>query len=217
MLHAGLEDEDFHFLENKTASETDEIRIAYAGTILVPREFALFVEAVGRLRPSFPRPLSLHLYGSHRYAGERWFDASWMQEHGNLAEPELLAALRNCTWGFAPMALTDDDPRYNRFSFPTKFITYLAAGLPVITLGHTESSVMQMARQYRVGVATNEPDAKALAELLRMPLADPFPWTHHAEEIKCCAREEFCASRMRAVLYRCFERCSEATRSVAGS
>ncbi len=50
------------------------------------------------------------------------------------------------------MALDDDDPRYNRFSFPTKFINYLAAGLPVITLGHPESSVVRMASEYQVGL-----------------------------------------------------------------
>ena len=48
-----------------------------------------------------------------------------MREHGNFPEPELLTSLRACTWGFAPMALSDDDPRYDRFSFPTKFISYL--------------------------------------------------------------------------------------------
>lgn len=50
------------------------------------------------------------------------------------------------------MALDDEDPRYNRFSFPTKFITYLAAGLPPIVMGHPESSVMKMAESYNVGV-----------------------------------------------------------------
>jgi hypothetical protein len=39
-----------------------------------------------------------------------------MEEHGNPPEPER-ARLREHDLGFAPMALTDSDPRYNRFSF----------------------------------------------------------------------------------------------------
>jgi len=211
MLHAGVEEEDLRSLENKTSEPTDEIRIAHAGTILVPREFALFVEAVAQWRARMPRPVSLHLYGSHRYAGERWFAPSWMQEHGNLAEAELLTALRGCTWGLAPMALTDEDPRYNRFSFPTKFITYLAAGLPVLALGHPKSSVMQMATRYAVGLATCTSDVDELARQLGETLAAPDPWARYGAEIIRCAGTEFRASRMRAVLHDCWAHCREST------
>jgi hypothetical protein len=155
--------------------------------------------------------VSLHLFGAHRYAGEAWFDAAWMQEHGNLAEPELLTALRGCTWGLAPMALTDDDPRYNRFSFPTKFITYLAAGLPVLTLGHAESSVMQMAARYAVGWASNSRDVDALARQLRETLAAPTPWLQYGAEILRCAETEFRAARMRTVLQDCWAQCRQVT------
>src|SRR4030095_16699262 len=120
----------------------------------------------------------------------------WMREHGNLPDAELLAELRACTWGFAPMSLTDHDPRDNRFSFPTKFITYLAAGLPVIALGHPESSVMQMARRYSVGLATSAGDLETLARQLGETLAAPTPWLRHREEIIRCAGAEFDAARM---------------------
>jgi hypothetical protein len=212
MLHAGLEEEDFRFLESNTPSCASEIRIAYAGTILASREFALFVESVSRLRSILPMPVSLDLFGAHSYASEQWFDQSWVREHGDLPEPELLKSLRACTWGFAPMALSDSNPRYNHFSFPTKFISYLMAGLPVITLGHPESSVMKMAERYRVGVASSAPDVGALMEELREPLADPAPWSRYATEIKRCARAEFDASRMRKILYECLDQCAKATR-----
>lgn len=75
-----------------------------------------------------------------------------MAEHGNLSERELIAALRECDWGFIPMSLRDEDPSYNRFSFPAKFITYLAAGMPVITLASRDSSVMCMAETTRCGI-----------------------------------------------------------------
>ena len=212
MLHAGVEEEDFRALAMRTESSSGHMHIAHAGTILAPKEFAIFAEAVAKLRAELPQPVTLHLFGSHSYAGASWFDPVWMRERGNLAESELLAALRECTWGFSPMALTDDTPRYNRFSFPTKFITYLAAGLPVITLGHPQCSVMQMAAQYTVGPTSCAPDALTLAEQLRSPLSDPLPRSRYASEILRCARGEFGAAHMRGKLYQCFARCAEVTR-----
>ena len=100
------------------------------------------------------------------------------------------------------MALDDTDPRYNRFSFPTKFITYLAAGLPPITIGHPESSVMKMAAAYDVGItiSTAAPALDELAEALFAPNAK----AKHLPEILRCAREQFDAAKMRGRLWEAF-------------
>lgn len=202
MLHAGLEAADFEFLARKTARCATAIRIGYAGTILVEAEFARFVAALENFRRALPAPVELHLFGAHRYAERPWFNREWMTERGNLDEAALRVALRECDWGFAPMALADADPRYNRFSFPTKFITYLAAGLPVITLGHPESSVMKLATQYAVGPSFSA--AEQLEEKLKSALAVRAPWEVHGKEIIRCAQTEFDAVRMRQKLFRCF-------------
>jgi hypothetical protein len=204
MLHAGLESADFAFLEKKVSRKTNGIRIGYAGTILVEEVFELFVSAIRKLRSALPRPVEIHLFGSHSYASRPWFDPGWMVEHGNLTEPDLLARLRECDWGFSPMALTDEDPRYNRYSFPTKFITYLAAGLPIITLGHSQSSIMRMAAGYEVGPHTATRDADLLAGELSPALMLQSPWVQYGKEIVRCARGEFDAERMRRKLYQCF-------------
>lgn len=213
MLHAGVEDDEIRVIAERSATPVGEVRIAHAGTVLVPEAFALFAEAVNRLRADLPRPVTLELFGAHSHASERWFDPAWMRERGILAEPELRAALRECTWGFSPMVLSDAAPRYNRFSFPTKFITCISAGLPVITLGHPECSVMKMAAQYEVGPTSDASDAAILAEQLRGALSDPNPWSRYGAEVLRCARVEFSASRMRAGLHECFAKCAESTRA----
>ncbi len=209
MLHAGLERQDFDFLATRAPRNADTIRIGYAGTILAEDAFERFVSAVRKIQNRLPKRIELHLFGSHSYAGRSWFDTSWMSEHGNLPEAALLARLRNCDWGFSPMALTDDDPRYNRFSFPTKFITYLAAGLPVITLGDRDSSVMKLAAQYSVGLCSDALEPDALAAQLQTALADPAPWRRYGQEIIRCASVEFDADRMRRKLYECFAECAQ--------
>ena len=228
MLHQGLEPEDFGYLESRllpldpqhstppplqpsTLADrlSTPIRIAYAGTILCEPEFALFVsllESIIQQRTTNNEPrtplLELHLFGSHTYSTRPWFNPDWMVEHGNLADRELVHVLRNFDWGFIPMALDDTDPRYNRFSFPTKFITYLAAGLPPITIGHPESSVMKMAAAYDVGItiSTAAPALDELAEALFAPNAK----AKHLPEILLCAREQFDAAKMRGRLWEAF-------------
>src|SRR5207245_2463741 len=188
---------DFRLLESKDQGHPKEIKIAYAGTILAQKEFTLFIEALTRARTSLPLPMSLHLFGAHSYARSRWFDPAWMHEHGNLAEEELLNSLRYFTWGFAPMELTDRDPRYNRFSFPTKFIAYLAAGLPIITLAHPDSSMARMAATYKVGLLSHSTDVSSLSKQVSKALNDPNPRSSYRLEIIRCARAEFDAEQMR--------------------
>lgn len=203
IIRFGVEAADLDALAAPAAPPPpNEIRIAYAGSILVEKEFALFVAALRQLKEVNRRPIRLRLFGANAFATAPWFDAAWMTVSGNLPEAALRAELRQCHWGFSPMALADADPRYNRFSFPTKFIAYLAAGLPVITLGHPESSVMKMAAQYAVGPRLDA--AGSLAERLQAALAEREPWEVYGKEIIRCAQTEFDAARMREKLFRCF-------------
>ena len=212
IARAGLEAEDFDFLRTAPAGPGAHLRIAYAGTILVEEAFASFVAALKEIRAVLPRPLTLVFFGNHSYRSRAWFDPDWMQEYGNLAAAELAAALKECDWGFSPMSLTDEDPQYNRFSLPTKFVSYLAAGLPAITLGHPESSVVKMARAHDVGVCLATPDVKLMAAQLAAALTEDDPKAKYRAAIQQCALEEFDTRRMRAWLHECFRNCAQITR-----
>jgi len=214
MMHAGIEPEDLAWLRAGVPARPDCLRIAHAGSIQVEDVFALFVAALQRIRQQLPLPVTLEFFGNHSYRSRPWFDASWMNERGNLPAAELTAALRQCAWGFSPMALTDADPRYNRLSFPTKFISYLAAGLPAITLGHPESSVVKMARAYDVGVCLTSADVNEISAQLAVALANPQPQLKYLAEIQRCALTEFDAVRLRQILYADFRKCAQRKRQV---
>ena len=207
---AGLEDEDFNYLAKTPETQGDTIRIAYAGTIIVAKTFAAFVKTLEQVRKQLPLPLTLEFFGDHSYRAQEWFEPAWMKEHGNLTAAELSHALKECTWGFAPMELTDENPRYNRFSLPTKFVSYLAAGLPIITLGHPESTMVKMASQYDVGLCATS--AETLAAQLPVALSVTNPKAKYRAEIQRCALAEFDARRMRAALYENFQKCASASR-----
>lgn len=212
MLHAGLEAEDFAFLENRGFTNDHEICIAHAGTIQAETEFSLFVAALARIRARLPRPVRLVFFGAHSYSGRPWFDSTWMEERGNLPEAELNRALRKCTWGFSLLPLGDFDSRYHRYSFPTKFITCLAAGLPVITLGHPESSVVKMAKLYGVGPCLTTSSLEEMQDILTEVLAIKNPWPQFGPAVLGCAQVEFDASRMRQKLRDCLWVCAQESR-----
>jgi hypothetical protein len=205
---AGLERDDFDYLAVAPERKEGPIRIAYAGTIIAEETFALFARVLGQIRGGLPRPVMLDFFGDHSYRSREWFDAGWMKEHGNLPARELSQALKECDWGLSPMKLMDDDPRYNRFSLPTKFVSYLAAGLPIITVGHPDSTVMKMASEYAVGICATNGDPENLGKQLLEGLSEPEPKAKYRPEILRCAQVEFDARSMRANIYESFQKCA---------
>jgi len=214
---AGLERGDFDYLMSGKQSSHDVVRIAYAGTILVEDVFEQFVVALNRIRQRSKILLTMEFFGAHSYRSRKWFDASWMNERGNLAEPQLSNALRECSWGFAPMSLGDDDPRYNRFSLPTKLISYLAAGLPVIAVGHPESSLVKIEKAYDIGICITSGDPETLNAELSTTMAMKSPSEKFRAEILRCSRKEFDAERMRQKLYESFFICAGRTSTLNGT
>jgi hypothetical protein len=213
MLHAGLEHADFQSLAIPCTSGNNSVRVAHAGTIVIEEAFGLFVKAANRVRAHLSKPLELHLFGAHSYRDRSWFDTSWMSEHGNLSETDLREHLKTCDLGLSLMALDDDNPRYNRFSFPTKFITYLSAGLPSFTLGHAQSSVVLMARQYPVGVVCSTASVDGIAESLSTALRDEQSAVTYRKGITDCASMEFNATKMRENLFQAWLACARSTAS----
>lgn len=210
---AGIEKQDFEYLTRKKESATGPIRIAYAGTIIVEPEFELFIRAIKEAATRTNKRVQMEFFGAHSYAERSWFDASWMRENGNLPEPSLSEALRQCTWGFSPMALNDSDPQYNRYSFPTKFISYLAAGLPVVSMGHPESSLMKLAVEYRPGINLSTGDPASVAAQLERMLSISNPWAEFGQNVIRCGQQEFDAEAMRGRLYAYFSECAQTGRS----
>jgi len=207
IARAGVEPEDFALLEKGGALSTQQgVRIAYAGSILVPEVFRFFVEALNLARLKLKALLTLELFGAHSHRNETWFESSWMHERGNLTEPDLKKALRECHWGFVPMSLRDDEPRYNRISFPTKYVSCLATGLPTIVLAHEATSVAKIARAYATGFYSGTSNREDLAAQLKVVLSEANPREKFRNALLNCARKEFDATQMRKGFLECLSR-----------
>ncbi len=139
IVRCGAEPEEIDYVRTKAFPlPQDKIRIGYPGTIVAEDTFARFISALKLLAPKLPLPVEVNLFGFHSYRDRPWFDPSIIVEHGYLPEDELDRRYCACNWGLAIMELDDSNPRYSRFTFPCKFTRALAAGLPVIAIGHPE-------------------------------------------------------------------------------
>jgi glycosyltransferase involved in cell wall biosynthesis len=179
----------------------DVIRIGYAGSILAEPTFARLVKALQKIRGQMSRRVEIHLYGSQLYGDRDWFDPDLIIEHGFISEAELHRHYRSGTWGLAIMHLDDVDPRYNHFSFPCKFSMSMASGLPLICIGHRQSPLIELARDYRLGILLTNSDTDQLADSLRQGLEDFSRFDEYRAEILRCAETEFNAERNRQKLH----------------
>jgi len=204
VVHSGIDEWHLESVRQLKTDSGPSIRIAYAGSIIVPDVFGLFVQALELLRPRLPRPVKLEFYGGRGQHEQPWFNAEWMTDHPHLEEGAFHEALRQCSWGFLPMSLTDEDPQYNRFSFPNKFGTYLSAGLPLIVVAHRDSSAASMIRRYPVGIFVDSLDVQEMAALLQPAIADSNSRQRFHKEIVRCAETEFNMNRMRRQLWSAF-------------
>jgi hypothetical protein len=177
------------------------IRIGYAGTIIVEGVFARLVAALRIVRERTRRKVEIHLYSWHSYRDRDWFDPEIVIEHGARSEIEIYKSYQELTWGLAIMGLDDSDPRYNRFSFPCKFTTCLAAGIPLICLGHHESSLQRLIANYQLGLCYSDLDTVPLADYLEGRLFDFSSFDLYRSEIARCARIEFNAEHNRQALH----------------
>ncbi len=183
---------------------TDAIRIGYAGTIVAEETFVLFVAALQKIRKELPLPVEIHVFGKERYGDRPWFDSSLIIEHGFVSDAELDRIYGQCHWGMAMMHMNDNDPRYNRFSFPCKFTMALAAGVPLICLGHPQSGLMELAQHYRLGIMVTDPNVDEIAALLKKELLQTERFPEFQSEIERCAQTEFSAEKNREQLYALF-------------
>ncbi len=202
VFRCAVEPEILARLAEAASPPRDEIiRIGYAGTILAEATFARLIVALKKVGSRLNRKIELHLYSWHSYKNRAWFDPDVVIEHGARTEAEVYEEYRKMTWGLSIMKLDDDDPRYNRLSFPCKFTAALAAGIPLICIGNRHSSLMEMAKDYRLGLVLTEEDEPHFEDRMCEVLPDFSKFDVYRSEILRCARKEFNAGRNREELH----------------
>jgi hypothetical protein len=205
MLHEGLEVNDFNRIKKKKDQPSkDKIKLAFVGTILASHEFAILIKAL-KMAGASKTNMSLEIWSAHSYKKAPWFDSDWMIEHKNQARSVVVEKLAACDWGCLTMPFNAEQDHYTMYSFPTKFITYLAAGIPTIILGPKQSAVTKMADQYNLGLRFYSLDEKEIARDLFVKMDKHKKEQDYSNKVLMCSQKYFSAYQMRKTLWNCLQ------------
>ena len=203
IIRCGAEPEEIESIRTKTfPPQNDKIQIGYPGTIIAEDTFARFIAALQLIRSELP--VEVNLFGVHSYRNRPWFDDSLIVEHGYLSEQEFDRRYLNCNWGLTIMELDDSNPRYSRFTFPCKFTRSLAAGLPIIAIGHPECTLAQLASRYKLGPVITTSETPEIANALRKAFQQHQQSSQLRNELLRCLNSEFNAEVNRINLHQLF-------------
>jgi hypothetical protein len=123
-----------------------------------------------------------------------------MSEHGYKDRASLIDSLQCCHAGLVVMDSEEANRNYNRFSFPTKFITYIAAGIEPLVVGHPSSAVSTLATQSGIGIQIS--DARLLDKALSNLLREKVSREQKRRQIITFARSHFDAAQKRRQFHR---------------
>lgn len=203
IIRCGAEPEEIESIRDKTFKlQEGKIQIGYPGTIIAEDTFARFIAALQLIRSELP--VEVNLFGVHSYRNRSWYDSSLITEHGYLSEEEFDRRYLNCNWGLTIMELDDSNPRYSRFTFPCKFTRSLAAGLPIIAIGHPECTLAQLAGRYKLGPVITASESPEIANALRKVFLQHQDSIELRNELLRCLNSEFSAEVNRTNLHQLF-------------
>jgi hypothetical protein len=203
IIRAGLEQEDIERLKTReySTSNSPDIQLAYAGIVVAEEALVTLIGSLSRLRRKLRRRLVLNLFTNHSYTARSWFSSEWMIPHGYLDPTELRQRMSKMDWGIVAMDLDRRNTAYSQFSLPTKISTYLCSALPIITVGHSQSTATRMAERYHFGVTIDETRVADMDDLLLNELSEDNRRGRFRDKIVRAAEIEFNAPKMRKELY----------------
>jgi len=154
-----------------TPKQAGEFRVLFAGNIGRFQGLETVIEAAHELRDH--ATIQFHFLGDGaaraaltEQAGELL--GKTVHFHGFQPLPVALAFMRSSELGIVSL-----QPKVIHSAFPSKTMTYLAEGLPLMAMVEAESSLAQLVVEHQVGAAVTQGDASGLAEAIRKLASAP--------------------------------------------
>ncbi len=126
----------------KSQGIQSNINFCFAGKIYALAELNKFIEFMGSKNwMLFNMNVFLHIYGPLSP-----FSSKNIIYHGNVTPNALVHEIASYDYALLPYPAEDKDEDLARLSFPSKYLLYLAAGLPVIYIGNTSATVCKFTK-----------------------------------------------------------------------
>jgi hypothetical protein len=149
-----------------TRTDGRELVLGFAGSVTAREELNLLLQALDDVGWRIEgKPVRLRMTGL-RYT----FTASsprLIEYLGYLADtPNVVSALASCDLLFLPQPFAPARAEFARYSFPTKAVTYLAAGRPILLFAPTDSSLHAFFAERGLPLLCVQNDAVSLLQAL---------------------------------------------------
>jgi hypothetical protein len=176
------------------AAHDGPIRIGFAGAITEPEAWLAFLGALERL--SAKRRFELTVFADPQTVPVPSPYRRWVRLEGWRDADTVHNTLQSMDYLYLPLWFRADRRVHVATSFSTKFVGYLATGLPVLCHVPTTSAVAEFIGRHPVGPVLDTLDTDTLTDRLRGVFDDPT-WHERAAELRDRALTEF--DRDRAV------------------
>jgi hypothetical protein len=126
-----------------TSENPQVINLCFAGNPYAKHEFESFIDfMISKNWKLDGKRVLLHFYGSFCP-----FESKYVINHGNISPKSLIATLARHDVAILPYPSGNLNRDVSKFSFPSKYLTYLAAGLPTILIGNRDSTICHFVDQ----------------------------------------------------------------------
>jgi hypothetical protein len=123
--------------------QLDTFNFCFSGSAYAFFELEMFVKFMeSRNWLLFEKKVYLHFFGPFCP-----FESRNVIYHGNILVDELIDALSKYDIAILPYPSGDANKDVSQLSFPSKYLSYLAAGLPTIFIGNTDATVCNFVNQ----------------------------------------------------------------------
>jgi colanic acid biosynthesis glycosyl transferase WcaI len=172
-----------------SAKQVGEFRVLFAGNIGRFQGLETVLEAAQIL--SEQRTVQFHFLGDGAARAALTEQAGALlgktvHFHGFQPLPVALAFMRSSELGIVSL-----QPKVIHSAFPSKTMTYLAAGLPLLTMVEADSSLAQLVVDHQVGAAVGQGDAAGLAAAILKIAESPEAHAEMRKRARALSEAEF--------------------------
>lgn len=150
------------------SSKTEYYEIGFAGSLYGTDSFQSLVEALNEEQWIInQRPVRLIVIGSSvlnvRMKAPKHGEIIWLGRH---SQAETILTLSKCDVLYLPYPMDNKYTSTVRMSFPTKLSTYVAANVPILYHGPSNSTVVSFVEKYPIASVCSTKDSHLIIQIL---------------------------------------------------
>jgi hypothetical protein len=196
--------DEYHVQAAKAKAEGDRFRIGIAGQLYAQTEWQALFQALDRVGWKIRgKQVTVGYLGS--YPLQHGHANAYIERLGSRPQQKCIRILSSFDVLYCPYWFDRTFETEARLSFPSKLVTYLAAGRPVFFHGPEYASAVPLMRYNDIGRCCHSLDPEAILQSLEQVLLDPGLWTRLSKNVQRTFFDFFSLTAQKPYLARFFD------------